>query len=95
METQIKDYQQTKSGFKVVQHGDVIQSYNKMGQVFHFIDTSYLREGIYYHGWIGYRSNEQIIEVLCEKIGYYNKRYRPPTYHQVQKPLLETNMKRS
>jgi hypothetical protein len=33
--------------------------------------------------------NRPIVEVLCEAIGRYGRGYRPPTYHQVRKPLLE------
>ncbi|MFT3738026.1 MAG: hypothetical protein QM786_04660 [Breznakibacter sp.] len=64
METVIKSYEQTKSGFKVVQDGKIIKSYNRMGQEFHFMDLSYLSDGIILHGWVGFRSGEQIKEVL-------------------------------
>jgi hypothetical protein len=33
--------------------------------------------------------NKPIVEVLCEAIGRYGRGYRPPTYHQVRKPILE------
>lgn len=64
METQIKNYTETKTGFRVVQNGNIIQSINKSKQVFHEIDTSYLKEGIIFHGWVGYRTNDQMKEVL-------------------------------
>ncbi|MCT4647810.1 MAG: hypothetical protein N4A74_22675 [Carboxylicivirga sp.] len=64
MEKIIKDYDQTKSGFKVVQEGNIIKSYNKMGKEFHFIDLDYLKDGILLHGWIGFRTSEQLMEVL-------------------------------
>ncbi len=64
METIIKDYEQTKSKFKVVQEGNMVKSYNQMGQEFHFIDLDYLKEGILFHGWVGFRSSEQLKEVL-------------------------------
>lgn len=64
MERQIKDFNETETGFKVVQNGNKIESVNKMGKVFHSIDISYASKGVFYHGWIGYRSNEQIKEVL-------------------------------
>lgn len=64
METVIKNYEQSKSGIKVVQNGKMIKSYNRMGQEFHFIDLNYLSEGILLHGWVGFRSSEQLMEVL-------------------------------
>ena len=64
METQIKDYTQTKTRFKVIKKGDIYESINKTNQVFHRLDLSYLNQGIFFHGWIGYRTNEQIKEVL-------------------------------
>jgi hypothetical protein len=33
--------------------------------------------------------NKQIIKVLCEARGRYGRGYRPSSFHQVQKPLLE------
>lgn len=50
--------------FKVVQEGDIVKSINGRGKVFHFIDLSYKKEGIFFHGWIDYRTNEQIKDVL-------------------------------
>jgi len=64
MEIVLKDYDQTQSGFKVVQDGKIIKSYNRMGQEFHFIDLNFLGEGIFFHGWVGFRSSEQLREVL-------------------------------
>jgi len=64
METVLKDYDQTQSGFKVVQDGKIIKSYNRMGQEFHFMDLNYLSDGIIFHGWVGFRSAEQLKEVL-------------------------------
>lgn len=64
MATILKDYGQTQSGFKVVQDGKIIKSYNHTGQEFHFMDLNYLNEGIFFHGWVGFRSPEQIKEVL-------------------------------
>lgn len=74
METVIKDFNQVKNGFKVLQKGDLIQSVNKMGQTFHTIDLSYASRGIFYHSWEGYRTNDQFIEVLQGHfIDYYSK----------------------
>lgn len=64
METLVKDYAQTKNGFKVIQEEHKILSLQKTGEAFHFIDQNYLNRGILFHGWIGYRKKEQIIEVL-------------------------------
>ena len=85
METKIKDFTQTQTGFKVVQNGDLIQSINKMGQVFHQIDTKYLKEGILFHGWIGYRTNDQIKEVLD---GHFMELYNK---HKCKKMLIENS----
>lgn len=85
METKIKDFTQTKTGFKVIQTGNTIQSINKMDQVFHEIDLTYLKEGILYHGWIGYRTNDQIKEVLDGHfVELYNK-------HKCSKMLIENS----
>lgn len=83
METLIKDFTQTKNNFKVVKVGDLIQSVNKMGQVFHQIDTSYLKEGIIFIAWIGYRTNEQIKEVLD---GHFMDLYLK---HKCKKMIIE------
>ena len=64
METVIKDLSQTKSDFKVLQKGDLVQSLSKTGTVFHYIALSYTSQKIFLHAWEGYRSNEQFKEVL-------------------------------
>jgi hypothetical protein len=61
----LKEITNAQDDYKVVQKGDMVESLNKMNQVFHFIDLSYAKkEGIMFHGWIGYRSNEQLKSVL-------------------------------
>ncbi len=60
----IKNFDQTQSGFKIVQEGNFIKSYNRIGKAFHFIDLNYLNEGILYHGWIGFSPAEELKEVL-------------------------------
>jgi hypothetical protein len=55
--TQIND-------FRIVQMGSMVESINKLNQVFHFIDLSYTKVDIFYQGWIGYRSIEQMKDVL-------------------------------
>ncbi len=64
METILKDTAATPSGFRVIQNNHLVQSINKGNRLFHQLDLSYIGEDIFYHGWIGYRSDEQIIEVL-------------------------------
>jgi hypothetical protein len=66
METQvlIKEKKQQVGGYKVVQKGKVIEAVNNLNQVFHFIDLSYTQADIMYHGWSGFRSNEQFKETL-------------------------------
>jgi len=63
-ETILKEATAVKDDYKVVQKGDLVESINKMNQVFHYIDLSYAKEGIMVHGWLGYRSNEQLKSVL-------------------------------
>jgi hypothetical protein len=60
----IKEMTAQKDDFKVVQKGQMIESINKLNQTFHFLDLSYAKQGIFFHGWIGYRTNEQIKQVL-------------------------------
>lgn len=59
--------------FKVVRKGQMIESINKLNQVFHFIDLSYTKQDIFFHGWLGYRTNEQIKDVLD---GHFMKLYQ-------------------
>lgn len=59
-----KNATSTQLDFKVVETNNKIESINKAKQVFHFIDLDYLKKGIIFHGWIGYRSNDQIKAVL-------------------------------
>ena len=65
MEKVIKDVS-SKSihGFKVVEDGNLIKSINRQGKMFHFIDLNYKKDGIFFHGWVDYRTNDQIKEVL-------------------------------
>ena len=43
-----------------------------------------------YEGEVPFNTvNKLAIEVLCEAIGCYGRGYRPPSFHQVRKPLLE------
>jgi hypothetical protein len=42
----------------------MVESVNKLNQVFHFVDLSYTKVDIFYQGWIGYRSIEQMKDVL-------------------------------
>ncbi len=83
METIIRHYTETKNGFQVIQKGNIIQSLNKLNEVFHEIDTTYLKEGIIFHGWIGYRTNDQIKEVLD---GHFIELYQK---YKCKKMLIE------
>ena len=60
----IKEKVQQVGGFKVIKKGNIIESYNNLNQVFHFVDLSYVQAGILYHGWVGFRSNEQLKEIM-------------------------------
>ena len=60
----IKEITAQKDDFKVVQRGQMIESITKLNQTFHFIDLSYAKQGIFFHGWIGYRTTDQIKQVL-------------------------------
>jgi hypothetical protein len=65
MEKVIKD-SSSKSlhGFRVIEDGNLIKSVNRQGKTFHFIDLDYKKNGIFLHGWIDYRTNDQIKDVL-------------------------------
>jgi hypothetical protein len=65
MEKVIKDVSsKSLHGFRVVEDGNLIKSLNRQGKMFHFIDLNYKKDGIFFHGWVDYRTNEQIKEVL-------------------------------
>jgi hypothetical protein len=55
----LKDMTTLKDDFKVVQKGDIIESINRLDQVFHYIDLSYIKQGIFLHGWVGFRTTDQ------------------------------------
>jgi hypothetical protein len=50
--------------FRIVEMGTMVESVNKLNQVFHFVDLSYTKVDIFYQGWIGYRSTDQMKDVL-------------------------------
>ena len=60
----LKEMTNQKDDFKVVQKGNMIESINKMNSVFHYIDLSYTKQGILFHGWVGFRTTEQLKGVL-------------------------------
>ena len=66
METEkiIKEMTAQKDDYKVVQRGDMVESVNKMNQVFHYVDISYVKRGIFYQSWVGYRTTNQFKSVL-------------------------------
>lgn len=57
METLIKDVSQTKNNFEVTQKEKFVQSINKAGTIFHYIDLSYINQNVFLHAWLEYRSN--------------------------------------
>jgi Golgi nucleoside diphosphatase len=59
-----------------VQRGQRVESINKLNQVFHFIDLTYTKQNIIFHGWIGYRTNEQIMQVLDGHFMNFYKQYK-------------------
>jgi hypothetical protein len=71
--------------FRIVQRGTTVESINKLNQVFHFIDLSYAKVDIFYQGWIGYRSNEQMKRVLE---GHFMKLYQQ---NHCRKMLIENS----
>jgi hypothetical protein len=60
----LKEISTQKDDFKIVQKGQIVESVTKLNQPFHFIDLSYAKQGVFFHGWIGYRTNDQIKQVL-------------------------------
>jgi hypothetical protein len=57
-----------KDDYKVVQRGDMIESINRLNQVFHYLDLSYIKQNIFFHGWIGFRTNEQFKAVQDDHV---------------------------
>lgn len=78
METEkvIKEVTAQKDDFKVVQKGMMVESINKLNQTFHFLDLSYTKQNIFFHGWIGYRTNDQIKQVLDGHFMNLYKQYK-------------------
>lgn len=60
----LKEATAQKDDYRVVQRGNLIESINKLNQVFHYIDLNYLKQGIIFHGWTGFRTTEQMKGVL-------------------------------
>jgi len=52
-------------GFKVLYRQHFIETVDQSGQVIHYIDLSYAKADIIYHGWVGYRTNIQMKEILA------------------------------
>jgi hypothetical protein len=75
----------SKDDFRVIQKGQVIESINKSAQVFHTIDLSYAKDGILFHSWIGYRTNDQLKQVLD---GHFAKIYEQ---HKFKKMIIENS----
>lgn len=66
MESEIvlKEATNQKDDYRVVQRGNMVESINKLNQVFHYIDLNYLKQGIMFHGWVGFRTTDQMKAVL-------------------------------
>lgn len=60
----LKEATSQKDDYRVVQRGNIVESINKLNQVFHYIDLNYLKQGIIFHGWNGFRTTEQMKGVL-------------------------------
>jgi hypothetical protein len=60
----LKEASTHKDDYRVVQRGDLVESINKLNQVFHYIDLAYLKQGIIFQGWTGFRTAEQMKGVL-------------------------------
>lgn len=60
----IREKVQTLDGFKVIRKQNFIETYNNLNQQMHFIDLSFAKVGIFYNGWVGFRTNNQMKEIL-------------------------------
>ncbi|NJK96550.1 MAG: hypothetical protein HC905_17985 [Bacteroidales bacterium] len=72
----IKEATSQKDDFKVVQKGNMVESINKLNQVFHYIDLNYVKQGIMFHGWTGFRTTEQLKAVLDGHFMDIYKKYK-------------------
>jgi hypothetical protein len=71
-EVVIKEMTAKTDDFRVIQRGSLVESINKTNQVFHVIDLAYAKQGIFFHSWIGYRTVDQLKQVLD---GHFAKLY--------------------
>jgi hypothetical protein len=55
---------QLQGGYKVIKKQNYIETINKLNQLIHYIDLSYIQAGIIYQGWIGFRTPLQMKEIL-------------------------------
>jgi hypothetical protein len=60
----IKEKVQALDGFKVIKKQNFVETYNNLNQQLHFIDLSFAKVGIFHHGWVGFRTNSQMKEIL-------------------------------
>jgi hypothetical protein len=51
-------------GFKVIRRQHYIETVNNLNQMVHYIDLSYAKADILFHGWVGFRTNDQMKEIL-------------------------------
>ena len=59
----IREHKQL-GGFKTIRKRSYIETYNNLNQLIHYIDLTYVKAGIFFHGWVGFRSNDQMKEIL-------------------------------
>jgi hypothetical protein len=83
----LKEEPAHKDDFRVVWEGDRIEAINRDNQVFHFIDLSYLKKDIIFHGWNGFRTTRQMKDVLE---GHFMDIYR--RYHSAKVLVDSTRM---
>lgn len=60
----IKEKVQALDGFKVIRKQSFIETYNNLNQQMHYIDLSFAKVGIFNNGWVGFRTNTQMKEIL-------------------------------
>ena len=63
-------------GFKVVKKSSSIETISHLNHVIHFIDLTYINVGIFYHGWVDSRTNDQMKEILTGHFYEIYKKYR-------------------
>lgn len=60
----IREKVQTLDGFKVIRKQNFVDTYNNLNQQMHYIDLSFAKVSIFHNGWVGFRTNTQMKEIL-------------------------------